>query len=178
MNQTASGTESLLGIADGLSASEMRDNLALSTRYLSNWYKATDGSDNQSVWWGRIDHLRASIEATYKELTDPANTYFAGKAAIADYNAASQEWSGLFRDITFSADANQVSLLSQLPSLVDTIADPASWVPSIGNELGKAFGGLIGQFLRQTWPYLAVAGVVVVVYVFREPLAKLAGKAI
>jgi hypothetical protein len=178
-NATTSGVENLLGYADDLDAQTMRDRLALATRYLANWYKATKGTDDQGVWWQQIDTLRASVESVYKEMTDPANSFFAAKSTIGHYNDAANAWSDLWRRITLSIDANQISLMSALPDLPSAILEaPGVILPQIGNELGKIIGGTLGQFLRQTWPYLAVAGAVGLVYVFRAPLSKLAGKVV
>jgi hypothetical protein len=178
-NATTSGPEGLLGYADDLDAQTMRDRLALATRYLANWYAATKGSDNQDVWWARIDQLRAEVEGSYSEMSQDANTYFAGKTAIANYNQASNDWNSLYNDITLSIDASQLSVINALPDLPSAILQaPGVILPQIGNELGKIIGGTLGQFLRQTWPYLIVAGAVGLVYVFRGPLSKLAGKVV
>lgn len=179
MDVNASGPEGLLGLADGLTGQEMRDRLALATLYLANWYKATKGSENQVTWWKKIDGVRGEVEASYREMSDPKNNLFATKTAVANYEQASHDYVNLYNEITFSADANQISLMSELPSLPEAILEaPGTVIPQIGNELGKIIGGTLGQFLRQTWPYLAVAGVVALVYVFREPLSKLAGKVV
>ena len=177
------GTESLLGISDGLDAQEMRDNLAMATLYLANWYRATGESlaktlsstaPDQVVWWKKIDVVRGKVEATWTELQDPLSQYFAGPVAKADYDDASAAWAALYRELVLSAETLDVSLLDVAASYGQTLATtPGLLVPAIGNEIGKAVGGALGAFLAKTWPYLAGAGVLYGVYLLRAPLAAL-----
>lgn len=181
------GTQNLLGTADGEDAQTLRDRLALSTAYLANWYTATEGSVAKSLgdvspdtalWWQQIDAVRAQVESVYAELQQPANLSFPGNKEVGDYDAASAAWSDLYLKLALSIDTVDVSLLDQAASFGQTIAQaPGLLVPQIGNELGKAIGGALGQFLAQTWPYLAGAGLLYGIYLFRRPLAAIAGKA-
>ncbi len=181
------GTESLLGISDGLDAQEMRDNLALASLYLANWYRATEGSVAKSIdgitpdtviWWKKIDLVRAKVERTYNELQDPLSAGFAGPVAKRDYDDASAAWASLYRELVLSADTLDASLLDQAASLGATLFHtPGLLVPAIGNEIGKAVGGALGAFLGKTWPYLAGAGVLFTAYYLRRPLAVIIRKA-
>lgn len=168
------GPESLLGDSDVVdTAQDMRDRLALATRYLANWYRATKGSDNQGVWWQRIDTERTRVEAAYSELTKNENTYFASRKAKALYNDAARDFPQLWRDLTLSADTlPEPSLLNQAADLATTIwHTPSAIVSDIGNEIGKAIGGALGNLWRQAWPWLLVGGAAYGVYVFRAPIA-------
>jgi hypothetical protein len=181
------GTESLLGDSYDLDAQTMRDNLALATRYLANWYKATDSSiakdlnrtaPDTAVWWQKIDVVRRKVEATYQELLAPSQQLFASAQSKADYNDASAAWAALYREMVLSVDTIDVSLLDVAGSYVDTLTTaPAMIVTQVGNQIGKAVGGGLGSFLALTWPYLIGAGVLLGVYTFRVPLAALARKA-
>lgn len=180
------GTESLLGISDGLDAQQMRDQLALSTLYLANWYKATSESlaktigstaPDQDIWWAKIDLVRAKIEHTYQDLLDPLSQLFAGPVAKADYDDASAAWASLYRELVLSNQTIDVSLLDEAAGFGTTLATaPGLLLPWVGNEIGKAAGGALGNFLARTWPYLAGAGALYGIYLFRRPLAVLAGK--
>lgn len=171
------GLEGLLGTSGGELAQDLRDRLALSTRYLANWYRATDGSENKAVWWQKIDTVRSKVERAYADLLEASNASFAGVRARGDYDDASASWAQLWRELSLSADTIDFSLIDQIADWTDTIAHaPGLLVPQIGNEIGKAVGGALGGFLAQTWPYLAGAGLLYVAYVFRRPLVALAGK--
>ncbi len=167
------GVESILGIDANEDAQTLRDRLALSTRYIANWYRATKGSDDQATWYQRIDTERAKVEAAYNELIKSENAYFPGRTAKALYQDAANDWPQLWRDLKLSADT-----LSE-PSLLDTAADfgttllhtPSAIISDIGNEVGKAIGGAAGNLWRQAWPWLLVAGVGVTVYYFRAPIS-------
>jgi hypothetical protein len=168
------GVESLLGPDAAEPAQILRDRLALASRYLANWYKATKGSDNKAVWWQRIDAERAKVEAAYSEYSKPENLTFGGRTASALYLNAAQDWPQLWRDLKLSPD----TLVEQ--SLIDSVADvftaPFSVLPTMGNEIGKAIGGALGGLVRQLFPWLLAAGAVGLVYVFRAPLARAASQ--
>ena len=171
------GLESLLGTSDGELAQDLRDRLALSTRYLTNWYRATDGSENKAVWWQKIDTVRAKVERAYADLLEASNASFAGVRARGDYDDASAAWAQLWRELELSADTIDSSLIYSIADWADTVAHaPGLLAIQVGNELGKAAGGALGAFLAQTWPYLAGAGALGLIYVFRRPLVALAGK--
>lgn len=173
------GAENVLSFADGELAADLRDRLALATRYLANWYKAVDDSENKAVWYQKIDTLRAKVEGAYQLLLDPANKTFPGNKEVAAYNDASADWAGLWRELTLSGDTIHMELLQQVADFVDMLVQtPALLATTIGNELGKAVGGAAGSFLARAWPYVIGALVVGGVYIFREPLSKLASKAV
>lgn len=173
------GIESFLGTADGELAQDLRDRLALATRYIANWYAATEDSDNKDIWWAKIDVLRGKVESAYKRLLAPQNVTFLGRSDVAAYDDASAAWASLWRELTLSPDTIDVDRLSQVADLFTTIVQtPAAIITQVGNELGKAVGGAAGGFLARAWPYLLGAGVIVAVWTFRQPLAALASKAV
>lgn len=169
------GVESLLGPdADGQAAQDVRDRLALATRYLANWYRATKGSDDQDVWWQKIDALRTKVERAYALAGTADNQLFLGRSALAAYADAAQDWPELWRDLKLSSDT-----LAE-PSLIDRAADfttnPLAFLPSLSEAFAKAVGDSLAAIARQLTPWL-IAGVVVGgVYVFRKPLVALASK--
>ncbi len=182
------GTESLLGDveSEALDAPTMRDRLALSTRYLANWYRATSeqlaktiesrGPD-QAVWWAKIDAERAKVEAAWTALQDPLSQYFAGLPAKRLYQDASNGWAALYRELVLSADTLDASLLDVAASFGDTLFHaPGLLIPAVGNEIGKAVGGALGNILSRTWPYLLGAGVLFGAYIFRRPLVAAVNK--
>jgi hypothetical protein len=172
-------SESFLGFADGELASTLRERLALATRYIANWYKATKGSDNQDVWWQKIDALRAKVEATYSALLQPANATFPSNKVVADYNEASAAWAQLWRELTLSADTIDISLISQLADFGTTLINaPGLLVPQLADSLGKALGDSAARFFAQAWPFLLAAGVLGTVYIFRRPLVALAQRGV
>lgn len=163
------GVESLLGPdADGVAAPDARDVLALASRYLANWYKATKGSEDQDVWWQRIDTERAKVELAYKLASQEDSTYFLTRAAKAAYTDAAHDWPQLWRDLKLSADTlPEPSLIDEVASIVTA---PFSILPTLGNEVGKAVGGAVGNLVRQVFPYVLLTGGIIVVYTFREPI--------
>lgn len=173
------GVESLLGTSDDDGSPGLRDRLALATRYLANWYKATSSSDNKDVWWQKIDTVRAKVEATYNELLQPLNSGFLSRQAKADYDDASASWADLWRQLQTSDDTIDVSLLSQLADFGTTLIQaPGLIIPQITDSLGKALGDGTARFFAAAWPFLIGAGVALGVYVFRRPLAALVSKGV
>lgn len=173
------GPEGLLGPdAEGEDAQALRDRLSLASRYMANWYKATKGSDNQDVWWQRIDAERTKVEAAYAEMIKQENTFFAGTVARGLYADAASTWPQLWRDLTLSADTlPDPTLIDQAAGVLTMIGHtPAALVADVGNEIGKAIGGGLGNIWRQAWPWLLVAGGFYAVYTFRRPLAAVIGK--
>lgn len=169
------GAESLLGVdAEGEAAQDVRDRLALASRYLANWYRATKGSDDQATWWQRIDDQRRKVEDAYELASASGNELFLGTAARAAYVDAAAGWPQLWRDLKLSADTlPEPSLLDQAASLASA---PFAMLPTLGNELGKAIGGALGSLVRQLFPYILVAGAAGVVYVFRAPIMAVVAK--
>lgn len=126
-----SGPESLLDDPTGQDAQELHDKLERALLYISNWYKAVEGSARQSTWWQRIDQLRSKVERALK-LMDPA-TLFPGNAARAAYNDAALSFPGLWRELTLSSD----TFLH--PGLLDEAADSIfAPVVKIGQAAGQA----------------------------------------
>lgn len=174
------GAESLLGFdAQDLDGQEARDKLARATLYLANWYRATKGSENQAIWWQRIDVERLRVEEAYRLATAPESLYFLTRAAKAAYADAAADWPQLWRDLKLSADT-----LPE-PSLLDEAATfataPLQMLTNAGNEIGKAVGETVnqtvGQLVRGMFPVLVAAAGVAIVYIFRRPILGLVTKA-
>jgi hypothetical protein len=170
------GPESALSIPDGETAQTLRDRLDLALRYLSNWYRATKGSDNQDVWWARIDQERAKVEAAFN-LMDPAKI-FPGNAELAAYNDAAAGFPQLYRDLTLSADSlPQPDLLDVAASVLDAALNgPGYIITAATNAITKGVGNAAGKAFANLWPVLAVAAGVGLLYIFRAPLLRLAGE--
>lgn len=161
-----------------LDADEMRAQLALSTRYLANWYKATDGSDNQAIWYQKIDALRAQVEGTYKEMLSDDNLYFPTTQAKVDYLAASNNWAQLYLQLQLSADTlPQASLIDEAANVISAgIKAPTVVIPNLFSEIGKVLNSSLGNFLAQAWPVVTIVVIGGVVYFFHKPIRKLAEK--
>lgn len=172
------GVESFLGDADAdeLGNADAREKLALATRYLANWYKATSDSDNKAVWYQKIDTLRNKVESLYTELTADDNP-FLSPSEVTEYNGVSANWAELWRDLNFSTDTIDVSLINQAADLATTIIKaPTVAIPNLMEALGKLVNDSVGKFMAQAYPVILLIGGVAVVYVFRKPLATLASK--
>ena len=170
------GPESLLGFdAEGQHAQDVRDRLALATRYLASWYKATKGSERQAMWWQRIDDEREKIERAYSLACADGNETFLNLPARAAYVDAAETWPALWRDLKLSADT-----LPE-PSLIDAVAGiasaPFAMLPTLSNEFGKALGDSLGNLGRRLFPWLLVGAAAWGVYTFREPLTRALNKA-
>lgn len=169
-------TESFLGDADAdeLGNSDARDKLALATRYIANWYKATSGSDNKDVWYQKIDALRSKIETLYSQLTNDQNP-FLSPVEKSDYNTASGAWADLWRQLTLSTDTIDVSLISQAADFVTTtLRAPGIAIPNFFQSVGGIINDSVGKFMAQVWPVLIIVTIGGIVYVFRAPLSRLA----
>jgi hypothetical protein len=164
------GPESLLGIAEGEDAPTLRDRLDLALRYLANWYKATKGSDNQDIWWEKIDQVRAKVEAAYKSFS-PADL-FLGKDAVALYNNAAASFPGLYRELALSRDTlPSPGLLDVAADIAETVLEtPGYVIAKVGDSLARGIGGAAGSLVERLWPYLLVVGILVVIYLFHEPI--------
>ena len=170
------GVESLLGDvdADALDAQEARDRLALASRYIANWYKATKGTGNQDIWWQKIDVERAKVEAAYNLASDMSSAGFLTSAARIAYRDAAAGWPGLWRELELSADTlADPSLISQAASLLEA---PLAFIPTVTENVSKAIGNTLGAFFRPLVPWLILGGVVGGVYLLRKPIGKLLGE--
>jgi len=169
------GPESLLGIdAQGEHAQDVRDRLALATRYLANFYRAVADSADVALWRQRIDTVRAKVERAYSLASTPDNATFLGSAARAAYVDAAAGWPQLWRDLKLSPDTLiERTLLDRAASIAEA---PLSFLPTFAEGLAKSLGDTLGGIARQLAPAVAVAGAVGLVYVFRRPLLALVGK--
>jgi len=163
---------SLLGTGDGELASDLHDRLDLALQYLANWYRATKGSDNQDVWWTKIDQVRAKVETAERQIT--ASEVFPTSAQVALYNDASAGYADLYTELQLSADTlPQPALIDKAADLFTTIVQtPSTLVTYVAGVIGKGAGDATKQFFLGAWPLLLAAGVVGGVYLFRKPLAK------
>jgi hypothetical protein len=169
------GVESFLGDADadGLGNADAREKLALSTRYLANWYKATSGSDNKDVWYQKIDALRNKVETLYAQLTADDNP-FLSPVEKSDYNAASGAWADLWRQLTLSEDTVDISLVNSVADFASTaVSAPGVIIPDLFEKAGSLINDSVGKFFAQVWPVLTVIVIGGAIYVFRKPLSKL-----
>lgn len=170
------GAEGLLGDvdADALDAQEARDRLALASRYLANWYRATKGSTDQDIWWAKIDAERALVEEAYRQASDMSSAGFLTRAARAAYTAASMGWAPLYRELKLSPD----TLTS--PDLIDQAADllhaPLAFIPTVAESVSKAIGNTLGGIVRPIFPWLIGGVALGLVYVFRKPIGDALGK--
>lgn len=164
------GASSVLGIADGEASADLHDRLDLALQYIANWYRATKGSDNEDLWWAKIDQVRGKVETAERQIT--ASEVFATKAQVNLYNDASYAYAGLYTELYTSADTlPQPALIDQAAGLVTTIIEtPSTFITYVAGVVGKGAGDAAKQFFLGAWPVLLVAGVAVIV--FRKPLAK------
>lgn len=153
------GPEGLLVDAEGNPIDDTRRRLDLALRYISNWYRATDDSDNKSIWWAKIDDVRAKVEAAFTSM-DPSKV-FPGKDELALYHDAQAAFPEMWRQLNFSADT------LPRPELIDIAADfldavtetPGIIVTTVIDKLTKGAGDAVGKAVKNLWPVLLVAGV-------------------
>ncbi len=164
------GASSALGTGDGELAGDLHDRLDLALQYIANWYRATKGSDNQDLWWAKIDQVRAKVENAERLIT--AAEVFPTADQVALYNDASSSYASLYTELYTSADTlPQPALIDQAADLVTTIVEaPSTFITYAAGLIGKTAGDAAKQFFLGAWPVLLVGAVVVVV--FRKPLAK------
>lgn len=164
------GTSSILGTGDGELAGDLHDRLDLALQYLANWYKATDGSDNQDLWWAQIDQVRSKVETAERQITSAE--VFPTSSQVAMYNDASSSFAALYEQLYSSYDTlPQPALIDQAAGLVTTIIEsPSTFITYAAGLVGKTAGDAAKAFFLGAWPVLLIGGVAVIV--FRKPLAK------
>lgn len=169
----ALGPESLLGPGDGETAQTLHDRLDLALRYIANFYKATADSDNKDVWWGKIDQVRAKVEAAERALNP--SLVFPGNHEIALYNDAAADFPALWRELYLSPDTLPHRDLLELAGdwLDATIEFPTYIITKVADQAGKALGDGAKKFIYEAWPFLLAAGVGLLAYAFRAPLGRL-----
>jgi hypothetical protein len=168
-------TESFLGDADAdeLGNQDARAKLALATRYIANWYKATSGSENKDVWYQKIDSLRSGVQTLYTQLTADGNPFLSTQQK-SDYNAVSGNWADLWRQLMLSTDTIDRTLMSQAADFVTTTLNaPGIAIPAIFQSVGGIINDSVGKFMAQVWPVIIIAGVAGGIYLFRAPLSRL-----
>lgn len=153
------GPESLLQDAEATPITDTRSRLNLALRYLANWYRATEGSDEQSVWWVKIDDVRAKVEAAFVAM-DPAKV-FPGVDELATYHDAQLAFADLWRQLTFSIDTlPRPDLITQAADFVDTLVHmPGTILTTTVDIVTKAAGDATKKAITNLWPVLLVAGV-------------------
>lgn len=166
------GPESLLGIPDEQTASDLHDKLDLALQYIANWYKATKGSDNQNVWWQKIDATRAKVENAEK-LMDP-NKIFPGNKELAAYNDAASSFINTYHDLQFAPETlPQPGLIDTAADVVDTVFETpgylagkvATAIGDVAGAAGQAAGSAVRNFIYAAWPALVVAVILLVGYI-------------
>jgi len=169
------GVGNFLGTGDGTPSADLHANLDLALQYLANWYKATKGSDNQDLYWTQIDQVRAKVELAERTI-DPANV-FPSNSEVQLYNDASAAFADEYQTLALSYDTlPQPALLSEAADLTTTIVEmPSTIVTKLANVVGSGLGNATKQFFLQAWPFFVVGAVVAGLYIFRRPLARLAG---
>lgn len=152
------GPESVLQDAEGTPATEVRDRLGLALRYIANWYKATRESDDRATWWAKIDACRVKVEEAFAAM-DPTKV-FPGNAELAVYHEAQLAFPALWRELTLSVDTlPHPDLIDKAASYLETLVQlPQIVIPDIGDWLARLVGGTLGRILEQLWPWLALAG--------------------
>lgn len=170
------GPESLLGVAEGETAQELRNRLDLALRYIANWYRATDDSEGKVIWWVRIDQTRALVEEAFR-LCNPADI-FPGRDGVAAYNAASASFAELWRALTLSADTlPRRDLIDIAADYFDAVVEtPGYLTKKITNTITEGIGGALGAALGNLWPWLLLAGAAWAIWTFRAPLSRAIGK--
>lgn len=153
------GPGGLLQDADGVPIADTRTRLNLALRYISNWYRATEGSDNQSVWWAQIDDVRAKVEAAFTAM-DPGKV-FPGKDELALYHDAQMAFPELWRELTLSADTlPKPGLLDLAADYIDTLLEtPGIILTGAVDAVSKGVGNAAKAAIVNLWPVLLVAGV-------------------
>jgi hypothetical protein len=153
------GPSALLIDADGNLITDTRTRLDLALRYISNWYRATDGSDNQSIWWVKIDGVRAKVEAAFTAM-DPAKV-FPGKDELAVYSDAQLAFADLYRQLQFSSDTlPKPGLLDLAADFVDALAEtPGIILTTVVDKVSKGIGDATKKAITNLWPILAVVAV-------------------
>jgi hypothetical protein len=184
--------ESTLSFADEPVA-ELRDRVVRALGYTFSWLKAVGAGNNvlevaagaagpveAAAWQIKIRSLQSSLRELLVML--PLSDTFATKDAKAAYERASGAFAEMYRQLVLSA-----STLPQ-PELLDSVADlgtalfqaPAAAITTVAeqasNAIARALGGTAGAIWSALWPWLLVAAVGGVVYVFRAPAARALGK--
>lgn len=182
-------TESLLGLADDTSL-VLRDRLLTAKTYTVSWIKAvggggfgaelldsvTGGGAGADDWEPQIVAMQAQLDACLSAI--PVDSVFPSKAAVVLYNKTSGNWAQLFRALYLSSDTlPEPDLLTQAASLSDAILQaPAAAAKTLAQQISNALAKLVGGTVAALWPWLALGGLAVGVYVFRAPLGRLVGK--
>lgn len=153
------GPSALLIDAEGNPIADTRKRLDLALRYISNWYRATDDSDNKGIWWAKIDDARAQVEAAFTAM-DPSKV-FPGNDELSAYHDAQLAFADVYRQLSFSADTlPKPELLDLAADFVDTLTEtPGIIVTTIVDKLTKGAGDAVGKAVKNLWPVLVVAGV-------------------
>lgn len=153
------GPSALLIDAEGNPIGDTRTRLDLALRYISNWYKATDGSDNKAIWWAKIDDVRAKVEAAFTAM-DPAKV-FPGKDELAAYHDAQLGFADLYRQLQFSVDTlPKPDLLDLAADFFDTLAEtPGIILTTVVDKVTKGIGQATKEAIVNLWPVLLVVGV-------------------
>lgn len=159
------GPRALLSDAEGNPITDTRAKLDMALRYISNWYKATDGSENKAIWWAKIDDVRAKVEAAFTAM-DPAKV-FPGVDELAVYHDAQLAFGDLYRQLLTSADTlPKPDLLDLAADFFDTLTEtPGIILTTVVDKVSKGIGDATKSAIVNLWPVLAVVAVAGVGYV-------------
>lgn len=160
-------------------APELRKAMTKILQAVETWQKAVKGSDNESMWFARIDEVRKKAKNVYNIMSD--ELVFPGKSQQAAYNDAVKAYLDLNDDIQFSKDTlPRPDLLDQAASFVDSLKDfPSEIIKGIGDAskkaadaLGDAFNGTATEIVKKLWPWAVGLILVVVAVEFGPQIVK------
>ena len=158
---------------------ELRKAMTKILQAVETWQKAVKGSDNEAMWFSRLDEVRKKAKNVYDLMTD--ELVFPGKSQQAAYNDAVKAYLDLNDDIQFSKDTlPRPDLLDQAASFVDSLKDfPADIIEGIGDAAKKAaaaaadaFNGTAEEIVKKLWPWAVGLILVVVAVEFGPQIVK------
>lgn len=188
-----SGVESTLGLADA-PVLELRDRIYTALGYTFSWSAALKPGSGVvlNVATGaydpiaaaqlaaRVSDMQDTLRALYNELTP--DMQFLGRDQVSAYESISAAFAQLYRDLTLSASSlPRPDLLDQVGDIGSAFFDaPAAAITALAekasNGIARTLGGATAAIWSALWPWILIAGIVGVVYVFRAPLGRAVGK--
>lgn len=169
---------------------ELRKAMTKILQAVETWQKAVKGSDNEAMWFSRLDEVRKKAKNVYDLMTD--ELVFPGKSQQAAYNDAVKAYLDLNDDIQFSKDTlPRPDLVDQAESFIKSLKDfpeeaihgigdaATKAVDAIGEELRKLAASLAAgasgsawEVLKKLWPWALGAVAVVVAVEFGPQIVK------
>lgn len=156
------GPPDVLWEEQGETAAEKRARCDRALVFLSHWYDAIDGAPEEDELRPRIDAVRAKVEMA-ERANDPALIY-PGKTALARFHEAAMAYGDLRGEVDMASVFDGRSTGEQIiDGIGDTVRDaPAAALGGLADALKNALNAV----LKSLWIYLAVAGALVVAYVW------------